>query len=417
MRDLKRLTAGQHGGRDRPLRPRPGRRRDPARRLLGLAGASGVAVDDAVGHQLERPLLAPPGSAGSAAFAASTISSASARARLQRPGGGDRVADALGLRAASAPRAGRAPPARGSRSRARISGSVTVPSSRSVPRCLPVRSAGPGDVEHVVEQLEREPDRAPEARRAAPRRRRPPSAPSRQAASNSRAVLRSQRAQVALARDRRVPRVLALQQLALRERARTRRRARAPPRRCRRAASSANARENSRSPVAVAIARPAGGHDRRRGRAAAAPRRARRRARASREWTSSTATAARSTASRSRGAGPAATNTSSGRSRLPPAAIVAPACSASTGAVRARELAPGAPRAAPSAPATCAPPASMTAATDSALRHQRATRARVQGDDAARGQDPAHVDAGPARGQSRRRAPAGPGKRLTELGR
>ena len=61
----------------------------------------------------------------------------------------------------------------GSRSRARISGSVTVPSSRSVPRCLPVRSAGPGDVEHVVEQLEREPDAAAEVAERLGLRRRP----------------------------------------------------------------------------------------------------------------------------------------------------------------------------------------------------------------------------------------------------
>ena len=46
------------------------------------------------------------------------------------------------------------------------------------------------------------------------------------------------------------------------------------------------------------------------------------------EWMSSTATAARSTPGPA--SAPAARNTSSGRSRLPPAAIVEPACSAST---------------------------------------------------------------------------------------
>ena len=56
------------------------------------------------------------------------------------------------------------------------------------------------------------------------------------------------------------------------------------------------------------------------------------------ECTSSTATAARSTASASRGSGPAATNTSSGRSRLPPAAIVAPGVLGQHRAVGAREL-------------------------------------------------------------------------------
>ena len=56
------------------------------------------------------------------------------------------------------------------------------------------------------------------------------------------------------------------------------------------------------------------------------------------EWISSTATIARSTRSGCSGDGPAASSTSSGRSRLPPAAIVALACSASTVPVRAGEL-------------------------------------------------------------------------------
>ena len=56
------------------------------------------------------------------------------------------------------------------------------------------------------------------------------------------------------------------------------------------------------------------------------------------EWISSTATIARSTRSGCAGDGPAASSTSSGRSRLPPAAIVALACSASTGPCELREL-------------------------------------------------------------------------------
>ena len=48
------------------------------------------------------------------------------------------------------------------------------------------------------------------------------------------------------------------------------------------------------------------------------------------EWISSTATAARSTPSSPCSGSPAARNTSSGRSRFPPARIVAPACSASS---------------------------------------------------------------------------------------
>ena len=137
-------------------RQRPGLRRHLADGLLGVRG-----------RRPSRPPARAPragrsGSSGRSAFAAATISSASVARLLQHAGRGDRVAHRLRLRRASARRAGRARPAPGSRSRARMNGSVTVPSSRSVPRCLPVRSAGPGDVEHVVEQLEREPDAAAE---------------------------------------------------------------------------------------------------------------------------------------------------------------------------------------------------------------------------------------------------------------
>ncbi len=45
---------------------------------------------------------------------------------------------------------------------ATISGRVTVPSSRSVPRALPVRSDRSGDVEHIIEELEGEADLSPE---------------------------------------------------------------------------------------------------------------------------------------------------------------------------------------------------------------------------------------------------------------
>ena len=102
-----------------------------------------------------------------------------------------------------------------------MKGSVTVPSSRSVPRALPVRSGGPEHVEHVVEHLEGEPDapreraeRVGERTRAALRRERTQAA----AASNSARVFSSQRSQVALdAHIRRVG-VLALQHLAAGER-------------------------------------------------------------------------------------------------------------------------------------------------------------------------------------------------------
>ena len=75
---------------------------------------------------------------------------------------------------------------------------------------------GPGDVEHVVEQLEREPDRAPEAAQqvlgAAAERAEPARGLEQPRGLEVAAAV------VALAADRRVPRVLALEQLALRER-------------------------------------------------------------------------------------------------------------------------------------------------------------------------------------------------------
>ena len=76
-------------------------------------------------------------------------------------------------------------------------------------------------VEHVVEQLEGEPDGVAERARAAGPP--PTSAPSSQAAANRRAVFSSQRLQVALERDVRAPRVGALHQLAAGERRRGRR--------------------------------------------------------------------------------------------------------------------------------------------------------------------------------------------------
>ena len=201
-----------------------------------------------------------------------------------------------------------------------------MPSSRSVPRCLPVRSAGPGHVQHVVEQLEREPDALAELAQqrdvaAAGQR-----AQLTRGAEEPRG-LEVAAAQVALARGLQLPGVLALQQLAWTSADEasesTRTGSAAPP-----PASSANARENSRSPVAVAIERPAEATTVGRPRRSTA-------ASSTSSWTSvarctsSTATAARNAASRPAGSGPAATKTSSGRSRLPPAAIVAQACSPS----------------------------------------------------------------------------------------
>ena len=109
------------------------------------------------------------------------------------------------------------PASSGSRSRARISGSVTVPSSRSVPRCLPVRSAGPLTSSTSSSSWNASPMRSPNS---------PSSATF--AAAGQRAQLAGgaeqprgleiAAAQVALTRRLQLPRVLALQQLALDER-------------------------------------------------------------------------------------------------------------------------------------------------------------------------------------------------------
>ena len=105
---------------------------------------------------------------------------------------------------------------------------------------------------------------------------------------------------------------------------------------------------------------------------------------------SSTATAARSSPAPSPSAGgPAATNTSSGRRRLPPAEIVAPACSPSTGPC---EAATSARRASSrsSIPGTCAPPGLDDGGDRLGGGHQR-DRPVMQRDDPSRGQDPADV--------------------------
>ena len=358
------------------------------------------------------PRAARPAARGSSAFAAATISSASVARRSSTP-----VA-AIASHTASACSGVRT--ARRSSARQRriaLAREDQRQRDRAVQQVGAAVLAGPlgrpGDVEHVVEQLEGEPDAAAEVARA-----RPPSPAALQRAEPARRLeqprgLEVAAAQVALARDVDVPGVLALQQLALGQR-----RGRVGQhadlvRRARWRASSANARENSRSPVAVAIARPA---------VATTVGRPRRSAAASStssctsvaEWISSTATAARSDAV---GVGPrrspAARKTSSGRSRLPPARIVAPACSASSAPCEVASASRRSSRRAISA-GTCAPPASTSASTCSALLTR--TVPDVEGDDAAGGEDPADV----AEPGGRHAAPAsasGPGKRLTELGR
>ena len=203
----------------------------------------------------------------------------------------------------------------------------------------------PGDVEHVVEELERQPDPAAEARQPVRRRRRRPARPARtppRTASRSSARSGAGSARRVTAASQASARWT---QLALRRAPTTPATAPAPgrPTRCR-PARRTPARRAGRRPRSPSR-RPA---------AATTVGRPRRSAAASStsswtsdaEWMSSTAAAARTTGS-SGASGPAASRTSSGRSRLPPAAIVADACSPSTGAVRRGDRRAAAPPPAP----------------------------------------------------------------------
>ena len=129
--------------------------------------------------------------------------------------------------------------------------------------------------------------------------------------------------------------------------------------------------------------------------------------------TSSTATAARSAASRPDGSGPAATKTSSGRSRLPPAAIVAPGVLAQRLPVRVGDRGETLLEVAHQ-PGDVRSPASTTAATASAL----ATYVTVPW---CRAMIPPAVRIQPtSRQPAATSSPAsacGPGNRLTEFGR
>ena len=232
-----------------------------------------------------------------------------------------------------------------------------------MPRCLPVRSAGPRDVQHVVEQLEREPDplaELPQQRDVAATGQRAQLA---RGAEEPRG-LQIAATQVALARRVEVPRVLALQQLALHQRRRRVRQARAPARpfprrRVRRTrARTADRRSRSRS-SGRRWPRPSAG------RAAGRRRRARRRAPA---WRNGRARPRPRPAARRRAPpGPAR------RRRRPAAAAGAcrPRRSSRRRARRASTRAtspprPGAASRSRISPGTCAPPASTTAATASA---------------------------------------------------
>ena len=128
---------------NRPGRPRkaaPGARSSPSSASSADLGVGGVALRLGPGRRAPRPLRA-------------TWAASAARRRAGAAG------DHRGAR-------------RGRAGRARISGSVTVPSSRSVPSGLPVVSRVAVAVENVVGDLEGQAQRLGELARAAPGRRR-----------------------------------------------------------------------------------------------------------------------------------------------------------------------------------------------------------------------------------------------------
>ena len=283
-----------------------------------------------------------------------------------------------------------------------------------MPRCLPVRSAGPETSSTSSSSWKASPIARPKRPSsvgvAAAAERAEPAGGLEQPRGLEVAAL-----QVALARDRRRstrPRAGAARPARAPTR---RRRARAPPRRCRRRASSANARENSRSPVAVAIARPGGGDD---GRAAAAQRRGVEHVvvherRGVHELDRDRGAQHRVVVARLRA-----------RRRRTPAAAA--------GACRRRR---SSRRRARPAPAPCERASSRQPRLEALhqLRDVRAAGLDDRGDGLRAGHQPATVpacrammppavriqrtSARPGARQHRRRAPAAPGKRLTELGR
>ncbi len=318
------------------------------------------------------------GSAGRSAFASATIASASSRAACSAPVAAiasHTLSACSGVRTAR--RSSRA--SSGSRSRARISGSVTV---RRAGRCRGAcRSAPPGPGRRARH-------RAAGTRARSARRTRPaadvPTA--RQRAQLARGPeqprgLEIAAPQVALARRLQPPGVLALQQLALAP-APTRRRQHAhrldPP-----AARQfgERAREQQVAGRGSDRAARAGDHGRRPRRSTAASSTSSWTSVA--EWTSSTATAARSAASWPAALGPR---------RRTPAAAAAACRRRRSSRRRARRASSPCDAAIASSrsssarinPGTWAPPASTTAATASALAISDGPV--VQRDDPARGQ-------------------------------
>ena len=278
------------------------------------AAGSGVALDDAVGDE-SAPRAGAPGSSSRARSSPRPRSRAPARrASSSAPVAAMRSHSSSAARR-RASRAGRARARSGSRSRARMKRQR----DGAVEQVGAAVLAGPlgraADVEHVVEQLEGEPDAAPEraerrraSRVAALRARRAGRRPRTGARSSARS------AQVALDADAGVPGVRALAAARRGERASSRRTAPAPPprRRCGQLGERAReqqvaGRDRRRAPGAGA--RPSAR------RAAARRRRGRRRGRA---WPCARARrpSPRARAPLARRASPAARNTSSGPQAL-----------------------------------------------------------------------------------------------------
>ena len=311
--------------------------------------------------------------AGRSAFASATMLQ---RARARRPPARRwRRSRRRPPRPAPASRspAGRAPPATASRLAREDERQRDGPVEQVGAAVLAGALGRAGDVEHVVEELEGEPDAAPEGAQ-----RRNPAVgalagrlehPERARRLEQARGLQLAAAQVALDRHVRVEGVSALEQLALARAPSRRGRAPGPAPRCafghelprtRRRTAGRRSRSPPRGPRPPPPSRDRG---------AGRPRRGRRRGRASREWTSSTAAPARTRPSPSPSGAPAATSTSSGRRRLPPAAIVEPACSASP-APWAAATSPRRPSTRSSRTGTCAPAASTIAtASGSDGRH------------------------------------------------
>ena len=194
------------------LRRRPRRRPDQRRRLR----ASTARLSCSAGRRRRRPgraaaaVRASKPAPSSRRLAVATISRARARTLSSAP--------VAAIRSQSASAAAASRPCRstaripGSAAAASISGSVTVPSSRSVPRALPVRSGGPATSRTSSSSWKARPTSAPKSRSALV------VVAEQAGALEQRRRLQPAALEVALLGDRQVEGVLALGQLAAGER-------------------------------------------------------------------------------------------------------------------------------------------------------------------------------------------------------